>query len=93
MLHHAGQTNDDWRLTAMTEAASDGARLRQLFIASEVMRLVVNGLTYITTPYHRVTPLDPVAGAKVWNFEVSGSALPSLRGAECWARVNVRLCC
>ena len=54
------------------------------FAASEMTPLVVNGLMYITTPYHKVAALDPVTGKEVWTYAVAGTGQPSVRGVEYW---------
>lgn len=54
------------------------------FASSEVTPLVVGGLLYVTTPYHRVLALDPDTGSEIWAYEVPGPGQPSLRGVEYW---------
>ena len=55
------------------------------FAQSETTPLVVNGLMYITTPYHRVVALDPVTGKEVWVYNLAGNSQPETRGVEYWA--------
>ncbi len=50
---------------------------------SQVTPLVIRGVMYITTPYSRVTALDPVTGQEFWSFALP-SGLPSTRGLEYW---------
>ena len=56
-----------------------GAGLRP----SQVTPLVIRGVMYITTPYGRVTALDPVTGEEFWSFAVP-AGIPSTRGLEYW---------
>jgi quinoprotein glucose dehydrogenase len=53
------------------------------FRPSEVTPLVIGGILYITTPYSRVSALDPVNGRELWSFQLP-SGVPSTRGLEYW---------
>jgi quinoprotein glucose dehydrogenase len=50
------------------------------FLQAEVTPLVVGGMMFITTPYRRVTALDPVTGKEIWTRERNAP----LRGLEYW---------
>jgi quinoprotein glucose dehydrogenase len=50
------------------------------FAVSEATPLVVNGVMYVTTPYHRVVALDPVTGHEIWVYELAGNSQAELRG-------------
>ncbi|MBM3762175.1 MAG: pyrroloquinoline quinone-dependent dehydrogenase [Acidobacteria bacterium] len=50
---------------------------------SQVTPLVIRGVMYITSPYGRITALDPVTGDELWNFPLPGG-VPSTRGLEYW---------
>jgi len=54
------------------------------FRPSQVTPLVIRGIMYITTPYSRVSALDPVNGAELWSFQLP-AGIPSTRGLEYWA--------
>ncbi len=54
------------------------------FAESEATPLVVGGILYITTPYHRVVALDPISGKEVWVYNLSGNSQPATRGVEYW---------
>jgi quinoprotein glucose dehydrogenase len=70
---------------ATAQAAAEGlvplGRTPSSYSISEVTPLVVNGMMYIGTPYGRVTALDPVTGAELWNYKLS-SGEPATRGVE-----------
>jgi len=71
------------------EPAGSGGRGRVQFGGSgfrpsSVTPLVIQGIMYVTTPYSRVSAIDPVTGEDLWSFALpSGS--PSARGLEYWA--------
>lgn len=54
------------------------------FRSSTLTPLVVNGRMYITTPYGRVSALNPTTGEEIWTFELPSST-PTSRGVEFWA--------
>lgn len=45
--------------------------------------LVRNGMMYITTPYGRVTAVDPVTGEELWAFKLPAGN-PTSKGLEFW---------
>ena len=62
---------------------SRGAQFGSGMRPSQVTPLVIRGVMYITTPYARVTALDPVTGEEFWSFAVP-AGVPSTRGLEYW---------
>ncbi|MBZ2185168.1 MAG: pyrroloquinoline quinone-dependent dehydrogenase [Bryobacter sp.] len=50
---------------------------------SQVTPLVIRGVMYITTPYGRVSALDPVTGQEFWSHALP-AGVPSTRGLEYW---------
>ena len=48
---------------------------------AEVTPLVIHGIMYITTPYGRVTALDPTTGKEIWSYKLP-SGQPATRGVE-----------
>ncbi len=55
------------------------------FASSEVTPVVVGGMLYITTPYHRVVALDPVTGKEIWVYDLPDNGQPDTHGVEYWA--------
>ena len=53
------------------------------FRQSTLTPLVVNGKMYVSTPYGRVSALDPSTGEEIWTF-VLPSTTPNRRGVEYW---------
>jgi quinoprotein glucose dehydrogenase len=51
------------------------------YSVAEVTPLVIHGVMYITTPYGRVTALDPTTGKEIWSYKVP-SGEPATRGVE-----------
>jgi quinoprotein glucose dehydrogenase len=62
---------------------SRGPQFGSGFRPSQVTPLVIRGVMYITSPYSRVTALDPVTGQEFWSFALP-SGVPSTRGLEYW---------
>jgi quinoprotein glucose dehydrogenase len=58
-----------------------GGRGSAQFAVSEVTPLVIHGVMYITTPYGRVTALDPTTGDEIWSYKLP-SGQPATRGVE-----------
>ncbi len=54
------------------------------FRSSTLTPLVVNGKMYISTPYSRVSALDPTTGAEIWSYKLPSSS-PTSRGVEYWS--------
>lgn len=54
------------------------------FRSSTLTPLVVNGKMYISTPYSRVSALNPTTGEEIWTYELPSST-PTSRGVEYWA--------
>jgi len=54
------------------------------FRSSTLTPLVVNGKMYITSPYGRVSALDPTTGEEIWTYALPSSS-PTSRGLEFWA--------
>jgi quinoprotein glucose dehydrogenase len=82
----AGASNAvDAAMTAQREAEGAGPfHSNTGFSASEATPLMVEGLLFVSTPYHAVVALRPETGQQVWRFEVPGAGQPSLRGVEYW---------
>jgi quinoprotein glucose dehydrogenase len=59
-------------------------RAASRFSASQTTPLVVGGRMYISTPYRHIVALQPETGQEIWNHELPGPGLPSLRGVEYW---------
>lgn len=53
------------------------------FRQSTLTPLVVDGTMYVSTPYGRVSALDPSTGEEIWTF-VLPSTTPNRRGVEYW---------
>jgi quinoprotein glucose dehydrogenase len=51
---------------------------------SQVTPLVIRGVMYLTSPYGRVTALDPLTGEELWSYALP-AGVPSTRGLEYWA--------
>jgi quinoprotein glucose dehydrogenase len=72
---------------AETPAAAQSGRGRGRggsgFRSSQVTPLVIDGMMYITSPYSRVSALDPTTGKEVWTFQLP-SGVPATRGVEYW---------
>ena len=47
---------------------SDGTKLRP-FSAFEATPLVIGGVMYVSTPFHRLLALDPETGDRLWVFD------------------------
>src|SRR6185437_5351408 len=56
-----------------------GGRGGSAFAVAEVTPVVADGIMYITTPYGRVTALDPVSGNEVWSYKLP-TGQPATRG-------------
>src|SRR4051812_572702 len=56
-----------------------GGRAPAAFAIAEVTPLVINGVMYITTPYGRVTALDPTNGNEIWSYKLPAGQ-PATRG-------------
>jgi quinoprotein glucose dehydrogenase len=54
------------------------------FAVSEATPLIVHGVLYVTTPYHRVVALDAVSGKEVWTYHLPANDQAELRGVEYW---------
>jgi quinoprotein glucose dehydrogenase len=65
------------------QAAQEGIFQRDStgFSFAEVTPLVIHGVMYITTPYGRVTALDPTTGEEIWSYKLP-SGQPATRGVE-----------
>jgi quinoprotein glucose dehydrogenase len=66
------------------QAAAEGIgppRVQTEFSVAEVTPLVIHGVMYITTPYGRVTALDPTTGKEIWSYKLP-SGQPATRGVE-----------
>jgi quinoprotein glucose dehydrogenase len=50
---------------------------------SEATPIVVDGIMYLPTPYHRVVALEPETGKQLWVHDL-GSTSASTRGVEYW---------
>ncbi len=59
-------------------------RAASRFSASESTPLVVGGRMVVSTPYRHIVALQPETGQELWDYEVPGPGLPSLRGVEYW---------
>jgi quinoprotein glucose dehydrogenase len=64
-------------------ARSRGPQFGSGMRPSQVTPLVIRGVMYITSPYSRVTALDPVTGQEFWSFALP-AGVPSTRGLEYW---------
>ena len=53
------------------------------FSASETVPLVVDGVMYLATPYHRIVALDAATGATRWVHDLSDTN-PATRGMTYW---------
>lgn len=60
-----------------------GGRFGNGMRPSQVTPLVINGVMYISSPYSRVSALDPTTGKEIWSFPLP-TGVPSTRGVEYW---------
>lgn len=56
----------------------------QSFRSSSLTPLVVNGTMYITSPYNRVSAIDPTSGEEIWTYILPNGTSTSRRGPEYW---------
>lgn len=54
----------------------------------EATPIVVGGMMYLTTPYHRVVALEPETGRLLWEYDLP-NANPAVRGLEYFAGDNL----
>jgi quinoprotein glucose dehydrogenase len=59
-------------------------RRRSRFNQSEATPLVVGGVMYLPTPYHRVVALQPETGREIWRFDLPPASQPAQRGLAYW---------
>ena len=53
--------------------------------SSSLTPLVVNGTMYITSPYNRVSAIDPTSGEEVWTYVLPNGTSTGRRGPEYWS--------
>ncbi len=75
----AAQADDEG--VAPDLARGRGGRAPSAFAIAEVTPLVIHGVMYITTPYGRVTALDPTTGTEIWSYKLP-SGQPATRGVS-----------
>ena len=68
---------------------SDGTNLRR-FSAFEATPLVIDGVMYVSTPFHRLLALDPETGDRLWLFDskfdkTARVSLYTSRGLAYWS--------
>jgi len=68
---------------------SDGATDLPFRSAFEATPLMVDGILYVTTPFHRLIALEPETGRELWNFDsgvdkMNRVNLYTSRGASYW---------
>jgi quinoprotein glucose dehydrogenase len=54
------------------------------FAVSEATPLIIRGILYTTTPYHRVVALDAISGREMWTYHLPANDQAELRGVEYW---------
>jgi quinoprotein glucose dehydrogenase len=54
------------------------------FAGSEATPLMVHGILYVTTPYHRVVALDATSGKERWVYPLAANDQAALRGVAYW---------
>jgi glucose dehydrogenase len=59
-----------------------GARLRGR--RTETTPLMAEGMLYLPTPYNQIIALDPISGAKIWEYKIPNNANASTRGVAYW---------
>jgi quinoprotein glucose dehydrogenase len=68
---------------AAAQRSRSGSQFGSGMRPSQVTPLVIRGVMYITSPYGRITALDPVTGQEFWSYALP-AGVPSTRGLEYW---------